>query len=106
MDEKSLSYVAISVFSLTKRKMTPILAEFLGTLLLIGVISFVGQPLAIGAALSVAVFVLGPYSGGHFNPAVTLWAFLSNKVSSNRALMHVAAQLLAAVSVYAVKVTM
>lgn len=86
--------------------MTPILAEFLGTLLLIGVISFVGQPLAIGAALAVAAFVFGPYSGGHFNPAVTLWAFLSNKVSSNRALMHVAAQLLAAISVYAVKVTM
>jgi aquaporin Z len=86
--------------------MTPILAEFLGTLLLIATISFVGTPLAIGASLAVAVYLLGPYSGGHFNPAVTLWAFLSNKVSSNRALMHVAGQCLAAVSVYALKAAM
>lgn len=86
--------------------MTPILAEFLGTLLLIGVISFVGTPLAIGAALAAAAYFFGPVSGGHFNPAVTLWAFLSNKVSSNRAMMHVAAQLLAGVSVYALKAAM
>jgi len=89
-----------------KKKMTPILAEFLGTLLLIGVISFVGTPLAIGAALAVGAYVLGPYSGGHFNPAVTLWAFLSNKVSSSRAMMHVAAQCLAAVAVFALKAAM
>jgi aquaporin Z len=86
--------------------MTPILAEFLGTLLLVGVISFVGTPLAIGAALAVAVWTLGPYSGGHFNPAVTLWAFLSNKISPNRATMHVAAQCLAAVAVFALKASM
>ena len=86
--------------------MTPILAEFLGTLLLIGTISFIGTPLAIGASLAIGVFLLGPYSGGHFNPAVTLWAFLSNKVSPNRAMMHVAAQLLAAVAVFALKASM
>jgi aquaporin Z len=93
----------VSVFSMRKKKMTPILAEFLGTLLLIGVISFVGTPLAIGASLALGVFLLGPYSGGHFNPAVTLWAFLSNKVSPSRAMMHVAAQCLAAVTVFALK---
>ena len=81
--------------------MTPILAEFLGTLLLIGTISYVGTPLAIGAALAVAAYFFGPISGGHFNPAVTLWAFLSNKVSPNRAMMHVAAQFLAAVAIFA-----
>ena len=86
--------------------MTPILAEFLGTLLLIGTIAYVGQPLAIGAALAVAAYFLGPISGGHFNPAVTLWASLSNKVSSNRAAMHVAAQCLAAVTVFALKTAM
>ena len=80
--------------------------EFLGTLLLIGTIAYVGQPLAIGAALAVAAYFLGPISGGHFNPAVTLWAFLSNKVSSNRAVMHVAAQCLAAVTVFALKAAM
>jgi aquaporin Z len=95
-----------SFLSVNKRKMTPILAEFLGTLLLIGTISYVGTPLAIGAALAVAAYFLGPISGGHFNPAVTLWAFLSNKVSPTRAMMHVAAQLLAAVAVFALKAAM
>ena len=86
--------------------MTPILAEFLGTLLLIGTISYVGTPLAIGAALAVAAYFFGPISGGHFNPAVTLWAFLSNKVSPNRVMMHVAAQFLAAVAIFALKASM
>jgi glycerol uptake facilitator-like aquaporin len=99
-------WTLFSFLSVSKKKMTPILAEFLGTLLLIGTISFIGTPLAIGASLAIAAYLLGPYSGGHFNPAVTLWAFLSNKVSSNRALMHVAGQCLAAVTVYALKVAM
>ena len=86
--------------------MTPILAEFLGTLLLIGTISYVGTPLAIGASLAVAAYFFGPISGGHFNPAVTRWAFWSNKVSPNRAMMHVAAQFLAAVAIFALKASM
>jgi len=77
-----------------------ILAEYIGTLLLIGVIARVGNPFAIGAALTAAILVVGKYSGGHFNPAVTLWALLKKKISTERAGLHVVAQLAAAVTVW------
>lgn len=75
-------------------------AEYFGTLLLITVIALVGDPLAIGAALWVGILLAGKYSGGHFNPAVTTWALLKGKVTTERALYHIAAQLAAAVTVW------
>jgi glycerol uptake facilitator-like aquaporin len=75
-------------------------AEYLGTLLLIGVIALVGNPLAISGALLAGILLFGSFSGGHFNPAVTLWAFLKNKVGAQRALLHVAAQLAAAATIW------
>ena len=80
--------------------MNAILTEFMGTSLLLAVISYIGTPIAIGAALFVAVLVGGPISGGHFNPAVTLWAYLSRKITSDKAGLYVLAQLAAAVMVF------
>jgi glycerol uptake facilitator-like aquaporin len=77
-----------------------VFAEYLGTLILISVIARVGNPFAIGAALTAAILMLGRHSGGHFNPAVTLWALLTQKISTQRAGMHVAAQLAAAATVW------
>jgi aquaporin Z len=71
-----------------------------GTCLLLSAISYIGTPLAIGFALFVAVLLGGPISGGHFNPAVTLWAYLSHKIASEKAMLYVAAQLAAAVIVF------
>jgi aquaporin Z len=78
-------------------------AEFLGTLLLISVISFVGNPYAIGAALTGAILLVGSASGGHFNPAVSLWAFLSGKISSSTLVSYVVAQAAAAIVVVSLK---
>ena len=75
-------------------------SEYFGTLLLISVIALVGNPLAIAGALWVAILLVGKYSGGHFNPAVTLWALLKGKITSNLAIGHVLAQLLAAATVW------
>jgi aquaporin Z len=80
--------------------MNAILTEFVGTCLLLSAISYIGTPLAIGFALFVAVLLGGPISGGHFNPAVTLWAYLSHKIASEKAMLYVAAQLAAAVIVF------
>lgn len=74
--------------------------EFLGTSFLLSAIKFIGTPLAIGGALFLAVLVGGSISGGHFNPAVTLWAFLSGKIASTTAVAYVVAQLLAASAVW------
>lgn len=82
--------------------MYPYLAEFLGTFLLIGVIAFVGNPYAIGAALTLGILLIGAVSGGHLNPAVSLWAYLSGKITVETLLWYVAAQLAAAGAVFAV----
>ena len=83
--------------------MNPLVVEWAGTTLLLSAISFIGTPLAIAGALFVAVLLGGSISGGHFNPAVTLWALLSGKIGSSKAVMYVVAQAVAAVTVVALK---
>jgi glycerol uptake facilitator-like aquaporin len=78
-------------------------SEFFGTALLLSAIAFSGQTIVIVITFLIAVYITGPISGGHMNPAVTLWAYLSNKIGYSRAVMHVLAQLLAAVMVWMVK---
>jgi aquaporin Z len=76
-----------------------IVVEFLGTALLMSAIAFGGSPLMVIAAVSVAIAIGGPVSGGHFNPAVTLFQHVNGKISHPTLLAYVAAQLAAAVSV-------
>jgi aquaporin Z len=78
-------------------------AEFLGTFLLISVIAFIGNPYAIGAALAAAIVLVGGISGGHFNPAVSLWAYISGKISSSTLTAYVIAQFAAAIAVFLLK---
>lgn len=59
--------------------------------------------LIIFAVFAIAVLITGPISGGHLNPAVTLWALMSEKIGTTRAIHHVVAQGLAVVAVYLVK---
>jgi aquaporin Z len=80
--------------------MYPYIVEFLGTLLLIAVISFVGNPFAIAGALLTAILLGGSVSGGHFNPAVSLWAWLAGKITTNKLGMYVGAQSAAGVVVW------
>jgi aquaporin Z len=80
--------------------MYPYIAEYLGTFILIAVIAFVGNPYAIGAALTGGILLVGSVSGGHFNPAVTLWAYLAGKLPSSQIFPYMAAQLAAAGTVY------
>lgn len=57
----------------------------------------------IVATFAIAVLITGPISGGHLNPAVTLWALMSGKIGTSRAIHHMIAQLLAVVAVYLAK---
>jgi aquaporin Z len=81
-------------------------AEFLGTFLLIAVISFIGNPYAIGAALTTGILLVGSISGGHFNPAVSLWAYLAGKITIATLMSYIAAQSAAAASVVLLKKVM
>ena len=63
------------------------LVEFIGTFFLVTTIGFAVvkpgadamAPVAIGSVLMVMIFAGGHVSGGHFNPAVTLAAFLRGR---------------------------
>lgn len=86
----------------------PAVAEFIGTFLL----TFIGAgtgamagtsgggivavALAHGVALMVVVYALGPISGAHVNPAVTLGLALTGKERWDRAAFYLVAQLIGA----------
>ena len=83
-------------------------AEFLGTLVLVffgcgsaviagNYIGFLGIALAFGMVLLVMVYAIGPISGCHVNPAVTLSMLLRKKISSKDALIYIGVQCLGAI---------
>ena len=55
-----------------------------------------GVALAHGLALGAMITAFAAISGGHFNPAVTLSAWIGRKISSTDALAYVAAQIFGA----------
>jgi glycerol uptake facilitator-like aquaporin len=96
----------------TPRKLA---AECLGTALLLAVVvgsgimgerlaggntavALLGATLATGAALVVLIWVFGPISGAHFNPAVTLVAALRRDMPWRLALAYPLAQVAGAVA--------
>jgi glycerol uptake facilitator-like aquaporin len=70
----------------------PLVAEFLGTFLLLTVIFFTGNWLAIGLTLAGIVFVIGNVSGGHVNPAVSLAMFLKGSMNATELASYAAVQ--------------
>jgi aquaporin Z len=84
------------------------LAEFLGTFVLVfgGVgsavlagshIGNVGVALAFGLSLLAMVYTIGPISGCHINPAVTLGVLLAKRIGARDAVMYVVAQIFGAI---------
>lgn len=88
-----------------------LLAEFIGSLLLAGVvigsgilavevssgndgIALLGNTAATGAILWVLVAIFGPISGAHFNPAVTLAFRLRGEIGTRPAFLYVVAQII------------
>jgi glycerol uptake facilitator-like aquaporin len=56
-------------------------------------VALLGNTIATGAILFVLITMLGPISGGHFNPAVSLVFWLRGELKMNAALVYVLAQL-------------
>ena len=93
------------MFDLQRR----LVAEFLGTCLLVATVvgsgimaerltddtalALLGNTLPTGAILVVLITMLGPISGAHFNPAVTLVAAVRRTLGVSEALAYVAAQI-------------
>jgi aquaporin Z len=76
------------------------MSEYLGTCLLIGSIAFTSNPLFVVAAFAIAIGLGKHMSGAHFNPAVTVWSYLSGKIGGQRALEHTIAQVAAALTIW------
>lgn len=85
-----------------------VIAEFVGTFILVffavgtAVFGFdkvgpVGVAFAFGLVLLALAYAIGPVSGCHVNPAVTLGVLLSRAISPREAIGYVVAQLLGAV---------
>jgi aquaporin Z len=88
-------------------------AELVGTFVLVfgGVgaavfagshIGFQGVALAFGLSLLVMVYTIGPISGCHINPAVTLGILLAKKIGAKDAVAYVIAQIIGAILASAV----
>lgn len=57
-------------------------------------IGFVGVSLAFGLTVLTMAYAVGHISGGHFNPAVTLGAFLCRRVEGSAVLPYMVAQVI------------
>lgn len=76
----------------------PLLAEFLGTFLLLTAIFYTGNFLAIGLTLAIVIFLFGNISGGHVNPAVSLAMYLKGSLSVQELILYTVAQSAGAVA--------
>ncbi len=87
---------------LSRTQIAPVVAEFLGTAILVmvalvltqttGVSYFVGTSVAV--TLAVVYMFFGAVSGGHFNPAVTFGMWTARRIPTLRSVSYIAAQLL------------
>ena len=92
----------------------PVIAEFIGTALLLAIvvgsgmmgdrlaggndaIALLGNTIATGAGLIVIIHMFGPISGAHFNPVVTLAMLMREEMSIRPALAYLAAQMAGAI---------
>ncbi len=61
-------------------------------------IGFAGVSLAFGLTVLTGAYALGPVSGGHFNPAVSVGLWAGGRFSASRLGPYVAAQMLGAIA--------
>ena len=81
--------------------MLPYVAEYLGSFFFIlAIFASGGNPLIIGGALAIVVYLIGGISGANVNPAVSFSMYLKNDLSFNKYVGYVIAQLLGGASAY------
>lgn len=92
-----------------KRGIAALLAEFLGTGALTVLVlsvqrSTIGVPFFVAAAAGLTValltFVFASASGAHFNPAITIGLWTTRRITTIKAILYVAVQLLGAFAAY------
>lgn len=77
------------------------LAEYIGTFFFIlAIFASGGNPLIIGGALALAIFLIADRSGGHVNPAVSLAMYMNGSLKGSNLAMYILAQILGGVSAF------
>lgn len=81
----------------------PLLAEFLGTFLLVlSILASGGNAWIVGGTLALVILLVGSMSGAHVNPAVSVAMFLRGALSSQELAAYATVQVLGgAASLYA-----
>jgi glycerol uptake facilitator-like aquaporin len=73
---------------------TALIAEFLGTFLLVlSVFASGGSALMVGGTLALVIALIGKLSGGHVNPAISAAMFMKGSLSLNEFLAYAAVQI-------------
>jgi len=82
-------------------KIVNYVAEYVGAFFFIlAIFASKGNPLVIGAALALVIFLIASISGGHVNPAVSVAMYMNGGLKSVELLYYVVAQVLGGVSAY------
>ena len=76
------------------------LVEFLGTLFFLFTIISTGNPLAIGGALALAIYLGGKISGGNYNPAVSVMMVVAGKLPKQDLIGYILAQILGGLAAF------
>jgi aquaporin Z len=79
-----------------------LLAEFIGTFILLIAILLTGYPLYIAAAFLAAITIAGAVSGGHINPVVSVVMYLKGDLAPAKLPLYIVAQLCGALAAYGV----
>lgn len=88
-------------------------AEFIGTFMLVSAVcgsalfsapsaGLVAVAFAVGLSVLAMAYAVGPISGGHFNPAVTIGLVAASRFSAGKAVPYIIAQVLGGVAAAAV----
>lgn len=90
--------------SVSKKLVAEVIGTFVlvfggvGTAVLAGAwVGALGVSLAFGFTLLVMAYAIGPISGCHINPAVTLGMFMSKRIGGKQALLYMIAQVIGAI---------
>ncbi len=75
--------------------------EFVGTFVFISVILLTSNPIAIGLTLTSMIYLALKFSGGMFNPAVSLAMLFNKKINTTTFITYCIAQLAAAGTAFA-----
>ena len=82
------------------------IAEFIGTFFFVSIVlnsikrntGMASLPVAIGIGLVAAIILVGPVSGGHLNPVISLVSYLNKTMSQNDLMYYIIAQCAGAIA--------